>query len=104
MQATITARQFLSEWSGRLSPEGVYLSDPRFKLTFIIMSHGTAPPLDQGYIKVTLDGDENSFVAVTSQEILSWMVAQRPPPGSMRLGNVVSRLTQSIGIRPCQAC
>lgn len=104
MQSTITAKQFVSDWNGRLSPEGVYLSDPRFKLVFITTLHGDSPPLDRGYIKVTLDDDTDSFVAVTSQEILSWMVTQRPPPGSMRLGNVVSRLTQSIGIKPCQAC
>lgn len=104
MPKMMTVGLFLKEWQQALNPEGYFIRDERFKIDFIVTKHGGRPADDEGFIKVTFIPDGVTFSASDTSAALNWMVAQAPPEGSLRLGNVVSTMTRALGIQPCNAC
>jgi len=48
---------------------------------------------------------ELRFIAPNAvSQAYDYMIAQGAPSGSIRLGNIVSHITKTIGMQPCQSC
>lgn len=98
----MTRNSFLREWAHHLSADGTYSNDPRFRITFNPTTRGPGPGLDDGSIVVHFGNA--IFVAPDTASAISWMTSRETPVGSLRLGNVVSALTSSLGIPKCNEC
>ena len=100
-------QEWRSLWLNRLHSNGQFKADTRFTVEFTIpVKLSEARPETEGFIRVTYSGQDRPkiFTTTVSQDALNWMVAQPPPTGSLRLGNVVSAATSALGITACAPC
>lgn len=93
---------FIREWAPYLDTDGTYINDPRFNVSFSATTRGSEPGLDDGYILVRFAG--TMFTAPDTSNAINWMTSRETPVGSLRLGNIVSALTNRLGIPKCNEC